>query len=196
MPDRSAPCFGEHPVARGARRGNNIIISSSVRPQPKIAKTNSAQKNRRRRPTAGGSSCLWVALLTDVAHVGAPLAHEDSARERRTPLEMPDRSAPCFGEHPVARGARRGNNNIISSSVRPQPKIAKTNSAQKNRRRRPTAGGSSCLWVALLTDVAHVGAPLAHEDSARERRTPAAADDVVVAAASAASHGVLAKAWR
>ena len=118
------------------------------------------------------------------------------ARERRTPLEMPDRSAPCFGEHPVARGARRGNNIIISSSVRPQPKIAKTNSAQKNRRRRPTAGGSSCLWVALLTDVAHVGAPLAHEDLARERRTPAAADDVVVAAASAASHGVLAKAWR
>ena len=132
----------------------------------------SRKRNRRSaaQPARAGRVGLNVGRSADRRRwLGAPLAHEDSARTRVTGFDNADLSMPPVWRYPVtpARARRRGGRMIDRS---PRSGISR----KRNRRSaaQPARAGRVGLNVGRSADRRRwLGAPLAHEDSARTRVT-------------------------
>ena len=132
----------------------------------------SRKRNRRSaaQPARAGRVGLNVGRSADRRRwLGAPLAHEDSARTRVTGFDNADLSMPPVWRYPVTPSARPAPRRPHDRSFAPKRNIAKT---KWRSAAQPARAGRVGLNVGRSADRRRwLGAPLAHEDSARIRVT-------------------------
>ena len=155
------PPVWRYPVPLSARPA---AVDRSFRPQPENGIADGGQQAA---PAGHAADHLNVGRSADRRRwLGAPLAHEDSARTRLTGHDNADLSMPPVWRYPVPLSARPA---AVDRSFRPKPENGIGDGGQQAA---PAGHAADHLNVGRSADRRRwLGAPLAHEDSARARLT-------------------------